>query len=127
MKPKTLQRRMASGHGTVTSASSIPWTFSLKSKSNAEEGRFEQLASLKKLLQKELNRSITVDECDAALLAGSLLLNDANAVKEQTKTMSDLDIQLWGHSVDPLAKWISQNSLLSQAKNIHKFIEGNTR
>merc|ERR1712154_65844 len=76
--------------------------------------------------QRELNRTITIDECDAALLAGALLLNDVNAVKEQTNLINNIDIQLWGNSVDALSKWMHQHALLSDVKNIKKFIEGNT-
>merc|ERR1719361_983880 len=111
---------MTTNNGNDSTVSSILSTFSLTTKTKAEEGRFEKLASLKKLLQKELNRTITVEECDAALLGGALLLNDVNAVKEQTKLINDINIQLWGNSVDPLSKWMTQNSLLSQVKNINK-------
>ena len=102
-------------------------TFSLTNKSNFEENRFEKLSALKKSLQKELNKSITVDECDAALLAGALLLNDSNAVKEQARLVTDINIRLWGNAVDPLSKWIIQHNILPEVTKMNKFIEGNTR
>eukprot|EP01084_Bolivina_argentea_P137230 241694_1 len=109
-----------------SSLSQILSTFSLTSKNNKEESRFEKSASLKQSLQKELTKTITVAECDAVLLAGALLLNDNNAVKEQARLVTDINIRLWGNAVDPLSKWITQHSLLSEARNICKFIEGNT-
>eukprot|EP01083_Nonionella_stella_P012090 34328_1 len=115
-----------SANNEESALSSILSTFSLTSKNNKEEGRFEKLASLKKILQKELNKSITVPECDAVLLAGALLLNDSNAVKEQARLVTDINIRLWGNAVDPLSKWITQHSILPEVRNMNKFIEGNS-
>eukprot|EP01084_Bolivina_argentea_P250824 420428_1 len=108
------------------STNAILSTFSLTLNNNWEENRFEKLASLKKLLRQELNKSITIDECDAVLLAGALLLNDIDTVKEQSRLINDINIRLWGNATDPLSKWIQQYNILPQVKNMNKFIEGNT-
>ena len=107
-------------------AQNVLSTFSVSHR-DEEKSRFERLSQLKRALQKELNKSITVSECDAALLAGALLLNDAAAVKDQARLVHDINIRLWGDAVDPLASWICQHSILPPVRNMKKFIEGNTR
>ena len=106
---------------------SILSTFSVSEK-DKDKNVFNKLSQLKKYLQKELNKStITVAEADASLLAGALLLNDTDLVKEHARSVQDINIQLWGDSVNPLASWICQYSMLPPVRNMNKFIEGNTR
>ena len=77
-------------------------------------------------LQNCLNNTITVSECDSVLLAGALLVNDRDAIRDQIAFVDDINARLFGNSCQPLSKWIEKYHLLPSVKNMSKFIEGNS-